>query len=121
VIQRVKQAARAFPEKFGEAWLPCLYFMVEGQISKLTWKHLVVAYNTGLRTAIVYSFCILFFKRVSIAQNVFLTGVFTFFCDLATHPTHFGYWWTEALATAVSACALALLFQLTVGKIRVSQ
>ena len=44
---RVAKIPKNFLEKFGEAWLPCMYFMVEGNLSAITWKHVVVAYTTG--------------------------------------------------------------------------
>lgn len=94
-----------------------MYFMVEGNISAITLKHVIVAYNTGLKTAIIYCFCVLFFERVTLSRNLLLTGVFTFISDLLTHPTHFGPSWAEAAATAVSASILALLFHLVVGRI----
>ena len=95
-----------------------MYFMVEGNLAAITWKHVVVAYNTGYRTAIIYCFCVLFLKKVTLTKNLLLTGVFTFIGDLLTHPTHFGPPWTEAATTAVSASVLALIFHLTLGRIR---
>lgn len=96
-----------------------MYFMVEGNLSAITWKHVVVAYNTGLKAAIIYCFCVLFFKKVTLLKNLLLlTGVFTFISDLLTHPTHFDPSWAEAAATAVSASVLALIFHLTVGRIK---
>ena len=115
---RVAKIPKNFLEKFGEAWLPCMYFMVEGNLSAITWKHVVVAYNTGYKTAIIYCFCVLFFKKVTLAKNLLLTGVFTFISDLLTHPTHFGPPWAEAATTAVSASVLALIFHLTLGRIK---
>mgnify|MGYP003135969880 FL=1 len=115
---RIAKIPKNFLEKFGEAWLPCMYFMVEGNLSAITWKHVVVAYTTGYKTAIIYCFCVLFFKKVTLAKNLLLTGVFTFISDLLTHPTHFGPSWAEAAATAVSASVLALIFHLTLGRIK---
>ena len=104
---RLSKTPKNFLEKFWEAWLPCMYFMVEGNLSAITWKHVVVAYNTGYKAAIIYCFCVLFFKKVTLLKNLLLTGVFTFVSDLLTHPTHFGPWWAEAATTAVSASVLA--------------
>jgi len=76
--------------------------MVEGNLSAITFKKLVVAYNTGMKTAVVYILCRLLFNNTSIFVSAFLTGVITFICDLYTHPTHFGHWWAEAAATGIS-------------------
>ena len=40
-----------------------MYFMVEGNLSAITWKHVVVAYTTGYKTAIIYCFVCSFSKR----------------------------------------------------------
>lgn len=115
---RLTKALISIPEKFGEAYLPCLYFMVEGNLSAITFKKLVVAYNTGMKTAVVYSLCCLLFNNTSIFVSAFLTGVITFICDLYTHPTHFGHWWTEAAATGISASLLSLIFHVTVVRMK---
>lgn len=116
-MDRVKKAIKAFPEKFGEAWLPCMVFMVEGDISKLTWYHAKIAYNTGIGCAVTYAICCLFLKRINAVNSALLTAFLTFIADVTNHPTHFGAWWFEAFCTGISAGILSLIFHLIRGRL----
>lgn len=117
ISQKVTRAVNSLPEKFGEAWLSCVVAMTQGDLDSLTWKHVVVAYNTGIKTAITYAICCLLLRRISAFGAIALTGVLTSFADLVTHPTHFGSAWSEAVATGFGASFLALIFHLVVVKI----
>jgi len=108
VIRRLANAVNAFPEKFGEAWLPCMVAMTQGDLSVVTWKHVVIAYTVGMRTAVFYSTVLLFLSNPTRLQSVVLTGFLTFVADLATHPTHFGPFWMEAFVTGCGASAICL-------------
>lgn len=109
---RAVRAVNSLPEKFGEAWLSCAVAMTQGDLGSLSWKHAVVAYNTGVKTAVTYALCCLLLRRISVLGSVALTGVLTAIADIATHPTHFGASWTEAAATGLGASLLALGFHL---------
>ncbi len=115
MIKRLVRAINAFPKKFGEAWVPCMLAMTQGDLSVVTWKHVTVAYTVGIRTAIFYSFCVLLLGTIKPAQSIVLTGFLTFIADLATHPTHFGPFWLEALVTGLGASAMCF----AVEKIRI--
>ena len=109
ILQRVVRAVNSFPEKFGEAWVPCMVAMTQGDLSVVSWSHVVTAYHTGIRAAIAYSVCCLLLKKVTAVRSAILIGFFTFISDLVTHPTHFGPVWSEALVTGCGATAIALL------------
>ena len=94
-----------------------MFAMAQGDLRVLTWKHVVVAYNTGIKTAITYAICCLLLRRISAFGAIALTGVVTAFADLVTHPTHFGSAWSEAAATGFGASFLALIFHLFTVKI----
>ena len=97
--------------------MSCMVAMTQGDLESLTWEHVVVAYNTGIKTAIPYVICCLLLKRISAFGAIALTGVLTALADLVTHPTHFGPAWSEAAATGFGASFLALIFHLFVVKI----
>ena len=86
--------------------------MTQGDFSSLSWKHALVAYNTGVKAAVTYALCCLLLRRISVLGSVALTGVLTAIADIATHPTHFGAPWAEAAATGLGASLLALGFHL---------
>lgn len=85
--------------------------MTQGNLSIISWHHVIVAYNTGIKAAIAYSICCLFFKKVTPVNSAVFIGFFTFLADLITHPTHFGPSWLEALVTGCGASAIALLVE----------
>ena len=108
-MNRLVRAINSFPEKFGEAWVPCMVAMTQGDLSVVSWSHVVTAYYTGIRAAIAYSVCCLFLKKVNAFRSAILIGFFTFICDLVTHPTHFGPVWSEAVVTGCGAVTISLL------------
>ena len=77
MYSRAIKAINSLPEKFGEAWLSCMVAMTQGDLESLTWEHVVVAYNTGIKTAITYAICCLLLKRISAFGAIALTGVLT--------------------------------------------
>ena len=108
---RLVKAVNCFPEKFGEAWLPWMLAMTQGDLGVVSWGHVVTAYDTGIKTAISFAVCCLIFKRVSKYREVVITGLLTFIADLSTHPSHFGSAWTEALVTGLGASLIVLLVE----------
>ena len=83
--------------------------MTQGDLSVVSWSHVVTAYYTGIRAAIAYSVCCLLLKKVNAFRSAVLIGFFTFVSDLVTHPTHFGPMWLEALVTGCGAITISLL------------
>jgi ascorbate-specific PTS system EIIC-type component UlaA len=112
VVSRAAKAINFFPEKFGEAFLACMFAMTNGDMSVWSYNHVKVAYNTGIWTAITFSICVLLLKKITPFKTVLLTGFFTFIADLFNHPTHYGHFGTEALVTGLLSGFLALIFQL---------
>lgn len=97
--------------------MSCMVAMTQGDLESLTWEHVVVAYNTGIKTAITYAICCLLLRRITAFGAIALTGVLTSLADLITHPSHFGAPWAEAVSTGIGASFLALIFHLFVVKI----
>ena len=112
MVDRAIRAVNAFPEKFGEAFLACMFAMSNGDVSVWTFKHVKVAYNTGIGTAVTFAICVLLFKKITPFSTVLLTVGLTTFADLLNHPTHYGSWWSEAAITGLIAGCFSLFFQL---------
>ena len=113
---KVQEAIKHCPEKFSESWLACLLTMVQGDITALTIKHAFVASKTGLIMATAYLFSRLFANRQSVYLDILLTGVLTALADLIVHPTHFGPFYAEAVATGIGAAFLAAVLHLITQK-----
>lgn len=119
MINRIARAVDSFPEKFGEAWLSCMVLMSQGDVSGWTWKHVKVAYNTGIGTAVTYAICCLLFRRITPFNSIVLTGVLTFLADLVSHPTHYGHFHSEALYTGITASLFALIFYIFTVRLKI--
>jgi uncharacterized integral membrane protein len=115
-VMKLQEAIKHCPEKFGESWLACLLTMVQGDITALTIKHAFVASKTGLIMATAYLFSRLFANRQSVYLDILLTGVLTALADLIVHPTHFGPFYAEAVATGIGAAFLAAVLHLITQK-----
>lgn len=96
-------------EKFSEAWISCMAFMVQGNLSALTLSHAGIAFKTGLGSMMAYATCQVIVGKESKTLNAILIGACTAIIDKQVHATHFGGPWTEALATGVGAGCLAFI------------
>jgi hypothetical protein len=100
-------------EKWTSAGAACLLTMVQGNVFALNLPHWITAAKTATGATIIYLVC-LYLPKVkewlkTRLGGAVLIGLATFFADLGMHPTHFGYWWTEALVTAIGATVVSFV------------
>lgn len=77
--------------------------MVEGNISALTLKHAYIASKTSLASIMVYLAASTFRKDLDANIESILLALSVAAVDWLIHPTHFGPWWAEAVATGIMA------------------
>lgn len=100
---------------FTEAWTACVLCMVQGDLTVISLNHAIVAAKTGTLAGLgMLIVCLTFKGKPNILVVAWVTGVLTTIADLITHPTHFGYWWTEGVVTGIGAGLLALILNYTV-------
>lgn len=97
--------------KFSQAWASCIICMGGG----LSLYHATVAAKTGLVGGVgVLATSFLPGAYRNWKSNLALTFSTTFIGDIIVVPTHYGYFWTEALCTGIVAC----LFSISIYGIR---
>ncbi len=108
----IKKKSALFFHKLSLAWLSCMIFMVQGNVLQLTSKHAIIATKTGVITgALVVLMSFIPWKFHFKLPILMFIGCF--FADLLAHPTHFGYWWTEAACTALLAAVFSYVITLS--------
>ena len=95
-------------QKLSASWVSCMVMMVEGNLFALNAKHCLVALKASLGALILFSFSTFFLKdkTLSAIQESALLAICMAAIDVTVHPTHFGSWWTEAVATGIAAGVL---------------
>lgn len=101
-------------DKFGSAWLSCMTFMVEGDITSWDFYHCLKALQVASSATLAYVACMILLHKDAQWLNILLIGVVTAVFDFSVHPTHFGPIWGEAVATGVGA----MLFSTILERIR---
>lgn len=111
ILEKLKNTE--FYGNWAKAFAICYPMMVQGDLSALTFSHFWKANVTGILAASIA----LLTKQVWYQQFMqhkyapaIILGASTFVSDLMVHPTHFGVFWTEALATGVGAGLLSAYF-----------
>ena len=89
--------------KMGAAWVSCMTLMVEGNMPALTLKHAYIAGKTSLASIMVYLAATTFRKDLDANTESILLALSVASVDWLIHPTHFGPWWAEAVATGIMA------------------
>ena len=108
----IKNKISLFFHKLSLAWLSCMLFMVQGNITSLTSKHMIIATKTGTITGLlVVLMSFIPFKFYLKLPLLMFIGCFI--ADLLTHPTHFGSNYTEALYTALLAAIFSYIITLS--------
>jgi hypothetical protein len=107
---------KKFLNKFSEAWIQafvsCCTMMVQGDFLSLSLKHAFVASKTASITGIATGlFLVKFNKNMSPFIVAWIVGLFTSISDYIVHPTHFGDFFYEALATGIMAGFLAYAYE----------
>tara|TARA_B100001939_G_scaffold218342_1_gene187920 strand:+ start:233 stop:601 length:369 start_codon:yes stop_codon:yes gene_type:complete len=105
-MEVTKRKLILFINKFSLAWLACMIAMVRGDLSVLTFNHAVVASKTGTLTGIIVVLMSLVPIQFKYKLPIFMF-IGCFIGDLLTHDTHYGYWWSEAIITALIASVLS--------------
>lgn len=105
-MEVTKRKLILFVNKFSLAWLACMIAMVRGDLSVLNFNHAVVASKTGTLTGIIVVLMSLVPIQFKYKLPIFMF-IGCFIGDLLTHDTHYGYWWSEAIITALIASVLS--------------
>ena len=105
-MEVIKRKLILFVNKFSLAWLACMIAMVRGDLSVLNFNHAVVASKTGTLTGIIVVLMSLVPIQFKYKLPIFMF-IGCFIGDLLTHDTHYGYWWSEAIITALIASVLS--------------
>ena len=90
-------------QKLSAAWLSCLTMMVQGNLLAVSPSHILIAAKTAIGAMIVYGIASFWVKTMNPLSESALLATATSLVDLGIHPTHFGEWWTEAVATGIAA------------------
>ncbi len=105
-MEVTKRKLILFVNKFSLAWLACMIAMVRGDLSVLNFNHAVIASKTGTLTGIIVVLMSLVPIQFKYKLPIFMF-IGCFIGDLLTHDTHYGYWWSEAIITALIASVLS--------------
>jgi hypothetical protein len=109
-------SVKFYIEKFLQAFTACGLSMVQGDISVLTLKHILVASKTGSLTVIAfYITSLINWRYNSKILPIYLLGLFTVISDLIVHPTHFGPAYAEALVTGAVAMLICFIYERTLN------
>ena len=106
-----------FVKRFREAWVACLFCMVQGDLTVISINHAITAAKTGTIAASVLV-ALSYSPKLSGSKtwSLWLIGVITSISDYAVHPTHFGPELAEALCTGVGAAGIAYVMMTFVDK-----
>ena len=99
-------------EKFSEEWLSCMVFMVQGNLSAITFSHCVTALKVASSSTLAYAAVHLIEEHDPAWLNILVMGVITAVFDFSIHPTHFGPVWAEAVATGAGTALLGAIVKL---------
>jgi hypothetical protein len=101
---------RQWFEKFGQAWSACMFMMVEGDLTALSFYHAQVAAKTGSIAGLGFVIAAQFGAANNLWLSAWIIGIITMFADILVHPTHFGPAWMEAVCTGLGAALLCAVF-----------
>jgi uncharacterized membrane protein len=95
-------------QKLSACWVSCMVMMVEGNLLALNAKHCIVALKSSIGALVLFGFTNIFIRNKTLTpiQESALLAVSMAAIDVTVHPTHFGAWWTEAVATGIAAGVL---------------
>jgi hypothetical protein len=103
----LRAKAKLLAEKFSESWTACMLMMVQGDLTVLSFNHVLTASKTGIIAGLAVVVASFWKKLDGYYELIWLTGVMTTLADLLVHPTHFGPVWAEAVLTGIGAGLLA--------------
>ena len=108
----MKRKVSLFFHKLSLAWLSCMIFMVQGDITSLTSKHMVLATKTGTITGLLVVLMSLIPIKFHFKLPIFMF-IGCFVADILSHTTHFGEYWSEAFCTALLAASFSYVITLS--------
>lgn len=91
--------------------MACVGVMVQGDLTGLSLKHVIIASKTGFLTGLAMIIAWLICQREKKWLDISLTAAFTTIADRMAHPVGFGSTWTEAIVTGLGAGILAYIIQ----------
>jgi hypothetical protein len=89
-----------------------MLFMVQGDITSLTSKHMVLATKTGIITGLLVVLMSLIPIKFHFKLPIFMF-IGCFVADILSHTTHFGEYWSEAFCTALLAASFSYVITLS--------
>ena len=104
--------AAIFSRHVSQATIACITAMTQGDFSSATMKHWQIALVTGLLAGgigVLISFTPLFRRYNPAISFAIITFLSTSMADIINHPSHFGGFSGEAIATGLGAAAISLL------------
>ena len=108
----MKRKVSLFFNKLSLAWLSCMLFMVQGDITSLTSKHMVLATKTGTITGLLVVLMSFIPFQFHFKLPIFMF-IGCFVADILSHHTHFGEYWSEAFCTALLAAIFSYVITLS--------
>lgn len=102
-------AQKDLVQKLGGCWASCMTMMVQGNLLSINAAHCLIALRSSFGAVLAYIVMTTWLKRLSIFQESLLLSVCMACVDVVVHPTHFGAWWTEAVATGLMAGLINLI------------
>jgi uncharacterized membrane protein len=108
----MEKKAALFFHKLSLAWLSCMIFMVQGNLTSFTTQHAITATKTGCITGVLVVLMSFIPIKFYLKLPVFMF-IGCFIADLITHPTHFGEFYSEALVTALGASVFSYIVTLS--------
>ena len=109
---RFQKKLSLFFHKLSLAWLSCMIFMVQGNLTALTSAHALIATRTGAITGFLVVLMSLIPIKFHFKLPIFMF-IGCFVADMLSHSTHFGERWTEALCTASLAAVFSYMITLS--------
>jgi|TARA_S200002703_G_scaffold153282_1_gene154694 hypothetical protein len=104
------QAARKdLLQKLGGCWVSCMTMMVQGNFLAVNAAHCVIALRSSFGAVLAFVVMSTWLKKLSIFQESLLLAACMASVDVVVHPTHFEFWWTEAVATGIMAGIINLI------------
>lgn len=103
-------------QKLGGCWVSCMTMMVQGNFFAINIAHCVIALRSSFGAVIAFVVMSAWLKNLSIFQESLLLAACMASIDLVVHPSHFGDWWTEAVATGIMAGVINLVYKKVILK-----
>ena len=112
----MNQKRQELTQKLAACWISCMAFMVQGNLGLLNFAHALTALRSSVGAVVLYIISTRIFKRLNPVQESALLAVVMSLADVFAHPSHFGDWYTEAIATGIAAGVINYLLMSLLSK-----